>query len=207
MAESTQSSPPVTPPDGKVTTRRLVGLPDPTPAKGVVLETLREAGSEQNRGLSKDVLTSVFWLAHLYYAKRHRGYLTEWSLIRTPYGAEIKDRGAILQELIRDGLVATESSEVGPFPCTLYGCTGKRFVSDLPAGATEAIRDALRFLLAHQSPWPSFGGWWVAFSRAWRSTAVGAEIDIYLDLIPDEEYEEQRRQLEGLKAGLADIFA
>jgi hypothetical protein len=173
-----------------------------------VLETLRQVSEQDRRGVAKVALASVFWLAHLYYAKRNRGYLTEWTLIRTPYGAEIKDWPAILQELLREGLVAVEVEEFGPFPCTVYGYTGKRFVPDLPTGASEGIREALRFLLTVQPSWPPLGGgWWVTVSRAWRGTAVGAEIDIYLDLIPDEEYEEQRRQLEGLKAGLGELFA
>jgi hypothetical protein len=32
-------------------------------------------------------------------------------------------------------------------------------------------------------------------------------MDLYLDLVPEEEYEERRRQMEGLKEALGDLFS
>jgi hypothetical protein len=148
------------------------------------------------------LLTRCFWFAHLYYAKNNPGYLTGWPLIRTEAGVEIRGASALLTKLVEEGLVQTEQGECGPFPVTLYLPTEKELALDLPAAASDAIRRAV----SDPGPLPHFSGWPAPFSRAWRTTPNGEELDIYLDLIPEELYQERRRQLEGLKDALGELI-
>jgi hypothetical protein len=185
------------------------GLPervDRRQAKRIILEILRQvtATKPTGSGLARESIAFVFWFAHLYYAKRNPGYLTNWPLIRTSWGVEIRDASALLGELVEEELVRAEPVERGPFFVTVYQPTGKESESELSPAAVEAIRQAATeypLFSHHVSAWP------IPFSRAWCATPVGEEMDVYLDLIPEEEYEERRRQMEGLKEGLRDLFS
>jgi hypothetical protein len=146
----------------------------------------------------------LFWFTHLYDAKSHPGYLTNWPLIRVRWGVEIKDASALLAELVAEEVVEVNQVERGPFPVTVYHATDKDGASGLPEEAAGAIRQAFNSDLP---TWPFSWGWPGVSSRAWRSTAEGEEMDIYLDLIPEDQYEEQRRQLEGLRESLGELFS
>jgi len=194
-------------PSGRVSGKARAGPPDRREAKRVILEILRQAGSgpEKGRGLSAVGLAHAFWSAHLYHARKNGGYLTDWPLVRTPWGADIQGGAALLRELIQDGLVAAGQEEFGPFPVTTYAHTGKPFAPEAAPEMAEAVRQALGTPpVAHT---PACWAWWAVLSRAWRTTPDGAEMDIYLDLIPDDLYEERRGLLEDMKEGCGDLFA
>jgi hypothetical protein len=187
------------------------GLPGKTSqpqVQRVLVEILRQAVAAQvtPRGLTRSALTHYFWLAHLYYAKSNPGYLTDWTLVRspTPFGLEIREAAVLLRELAEEGFVQTEQAEYGPFPVTIYIPTNKDFAPELPSPAVQAIGDAIRSFPGLLSP---FSTWPFHLSRAWAVTPEGGELDIYLDLIPEDLYEERRGQLEGLKDALGDLFS
>jgi hypothetical protein len=197
VPDSIQSAPPATP-------KRLpIGI-EKRLVQQVILEILTQAGTKQVPGLGREFLALTFWLAHLYYAKSHPGYLTTWPLVRTSWGVEIRGASALLRELVEEEFVRVEQRECGPFPVTVYLSTGKKQESELPPAAVEAIRRAASE--NHVCP-TFFPAWPVPLSRAWRATPDGEEMDIYLDLIPEDEYEERRRQLESLKDDLGDLFS
>jgi hypothetical protein len=184
----------------------LNGLPGGTDkrlAERVILEILKQVHDQKGklRGLDRESLTAIFWSAHLYYAKRNPGYLTNWPLLRSRWGVEIKDASALLAELVEEGLLQVEQVERGPFPVAVYCPTGKEDGAELPGAAVQAIRqawDEASALLPFRCGWPPL------YSRTWRHTPEGEEMDVYLDLIPEELYEEQRRELEGLRAALSE---
>jgi hypothetical protein len=178
---------------------------DGGPAKRVIVEILRQAADKANRpGLERSALTYYFWLAHLYYARGNPSYLTEWPLVRAAGGPEILGASTLLCELAEDGLVRTAHTECGPFPVTLYVATPKGPASELPLAAVEAIQQAVTAPSIFQGwPW----GRSVRCSRAWATARDGGEMDIYLDLIPEEQYEERQRQLDGLKEALGGLFS
>jgi hypothetical protein len=172
-------------------------------AKRVILEILRQVLDQKQRarGLDRESLTGAFWFAHLYYAKGNPGYLTNWPLLRDRWGVEIKNASALLAELVEEGLVRVEQVECGPFPVAVYCPTGKEDGAEMPAAAVQAIRQACNDappLLPFRCGWPPL------YSRTWRNTPEGEEMDIYLDLIPEDLYQERRRELEGLRAAFAE---
>jgi hypothetical protein len=175
-------------------------------AKSIILEILRQvaAGKPSMPGLARESIAFVFWFAHLYYANSNPGYLTTWPLVRTSWGVEIRDASTLLAELVEEQWLRAESLQRGPFSVTLYHPTEKEPGTELPPAAVAAIRQAaIEYPLFPQcvSRWP------IPLSRSWCATRVGEEMDIYLDLIPKEEYEERRRQMQGLKDALGDVFS
>jgi hypothetical protein len=175
-------------------------------AERVILEIVRRSAGSERIGpwLTREALAHVFWFAHLYYAKRQPGYLTNWPLVRTPWGVEIRDASGLLRRLVEEGFVRPEQVERGPFSLTVYSPTGQEPGSELPDAAVQAIQQALDEGPLSPQCWCHGPA---VTSRAWRATAVGEEMDIYLDLIPEDQYEERRHQLEGLKDSLGDLFA
>jgi hypothetical protein len=184
----------------------LNGVPGGTDkrlAKRVVLEILRQAPDQKGKpqGLDRESLAAIFWAAHLYCAKGNPGYLTNWPLVRSRWGVEIRDGSALLAELVEEGLVRVEQVECGPFPVAIYCPTGKEDGAEMSGAAVEAIRRALN---ETASLLPSRCGWPPLYSRTWRNTPEGEEMDIYLDLIPEDLYAERRRELEHLRAAFAE---
>jgi hypothetical protein len=187
--------------------KELVEGQDNRLAKQVISEIVRRCpwtteGNEPT-GVGREVINQLFWFAHLYYAKDNPGYLSAWPLIRRPWGVQILDDAVLLRQLVEEQFVRVEEQDYGPFPLAVYFSTGKRGDAELPAGADEAIQQAFKNELAL----PIFPSRMPAYSRAWRDTADGEEINIYLDLIPEGVYEEQQHQLEGLRETLGDLFA
>jgi hypothetical protein len=184
----------------KKTDRRLAGR--------VILEILRQAPSEGPNAtpLTREALALFFWFAHLYYAKSHPGYLTNWPLVRIRWGIEIKGLSALLADLVEEECVGVNQLERGPFSVTVYHATDKDKEGDSEL-SEEAVGAIQRAVNGDSPTRPFFWGWPGVCSRAWQNTPEGEEMDIYLDLIPEDQYEERRRQLEGLRESLGELFS
>jgi hypothetical protein len=198
------------PPSERVGTNGAPGAPDRLGARAVVCAIVQQSASRKLEKVvvGRDSLVWLFWLAHLYYARKNPGYLTAWPLIRKPWGAEILDLDAILKGLIEDGLVRAERVDYGPIPLTSYVSTGKPLDLELRPQVLDAVREAHSFFTADKdlgAPWSR--PFPLSFSRAWRITPDGEELNIYLDLIPDDAYEDGRRMLEELSRGLEGVFS
>jgi len=170
-------------------------LPSPSDrAKEVIKEILRQAGD-----LGKTNIFKAFWLAHLYYSKNARGYLTDWPIVRMPNGPGIDQGDSLLLQLIHSGDVVRTYEAVGPF--TEINCRlakqSKDKKSPLPQAAIKAIKLAVSDVKGRRATQVS--KWSHEFSRSWNNTRDGVELDIYTDLIPDDVYEERRQQLLNLK--------
>src|SRR5437773_12483994 len=85
-------------------------------ARDIILEILRQAGGE----LPKTLLFKAFWLAHLYHAKRTRGFLSAWPIVRMPYGPGIHQGDSLLVELLHAGQIESRHVEKGPFVVTRF---------------------------------------------------------------------------------------
>jgi hypothetical protein len=174
--------------------------PDWGRAKRVILELLRQAGGE----LGKTKLFKAFWLAHLYYFKKASGYLTDWPIVRMPNGPGIDKAGSLLGELRVKGKVVINHESRGPFTEICCRIIGEPPQGDLSEAAVSAIKEAVEFVkpltteqlsdLSHE------------FSRSWNYKSNGEELDIYTDLIPDDEYEEGWKELAQIKKDYEDIF-
>jgi hypothetical protein len=169
-------------------------------AKRVVLELLRQAGGQ----LSKSLLHKAFWLAHLYYFKQAPGYLTDWPIVRLPNGPGIDKADRLLQELSDSGHLAVKHEPKGPFTEVVCCLTQTEPEGELPEQALSAIKEAVDLLKGH-SP-ESISELSHDFSRSWNSQPEGAELDIYTDLIPDDLYQERRKEAARLKKAYEDLF-
>lgn len=171
-------------------------------AADVILEILRRSDGEL-RGKTR--LFKVFYFAHLYYAKARPGILTDWPIARMPEGPGISDSHKLFKGLIDDGLMEVEQTHVGPYPEYRYRLTKKgREAGDLPADARDAIGAATTFCegmratelsqLTHEQ------------SRSWNEGKNGDILNIYIDIIPDDEYSARQGELNRLNAVLAGLI-
>jgi hypothetical protein len=164
-----------------------------TTAQQVILELIRCANGEW---VGKKKLFKAFYIAHLYYAEEQPGLLTDWPIVRMPEGPGIDNSGKLFGELVQQGLLAIDVVHEGPFPDYHYKLTAKASESSLPEDARGAIKEAVDFAaprsaeeltqITHER------------SRAWRETKDGDILDIYIDTIPEDEYEQELAKLADL---------
>ena len=173
--------------------------PNATKAKRIITEILKQSPE----GIGKTKLYKTFWVAHLFYAERQVGFLSDWPIVRMPMGPGI-DRGeSLVAELIDEGRVSVTNERVGPFVETRHHL-GKSDEHPLPTEAVEAIKEAVAYIkpmsaeecsdLSHR------------FSRSWNQTSNGEEMDIYSDLIPDVEYGQRREEMKKLAAAMRAVL-
>jgi hypothetical protein len=162
-------------------------------AKQVLLEIVRQAGGEL-RGRLK--LFKAFYLAHLLYADSSPGYLTEWPIVRMPHGPGIHAADQLLVELLDEGALAIESTrrptELAPPEVYREAQNGKS-EPPLPPPALKAISEAVSFV--RDKSGLQLSEWTHEFSRSWMEAKDGDELNIYIDMIPEEEYLEQKKRV------------
>lgn len=163
--------------------------PNKDQAKRVILEIIRQAGGE----IGKTKLFKAFWLAHLFYSKKAPGYLSDWPIVRMPKGPGIDRADSLLNELIATGNVRRTHQPKGPFTEINCSLTEKPIDTDLPQSAVLAVKEAVEYVCSHTAE--SISDLSHEFSRSWNNTPDGEELNIYSDLIPDDVYEERRREL------------
>jgi hypothetical protein len=171
-------------------------MSDREKAKQIIAEIVRCSGG---RVESKTRLFKLFYLAHLIYAKREPDYLSNWPIVRMPHGPGI-DRGEdLIGELCQAGVLEAHPVPVGPYMSTEYRLADDE-MPGLPLEAIEAIRDAVKFAgdksaselseLTHQH------------SHSWKNSVNGEELNIYVDLLGEEEYS---KRIERLDIGVHDL--
>ena len=162
-----------------------------TRAHEVILDILRNADGEWT---GKSRLDKAFYFAHLYFANERPGLLTDWPIARLPQGPAIGNSHELLQELVRDGFLTIEQVHEGPYPEYRYRLTDKgREAPRPPEDARSAIKEATLFCqprsaaelsqLTHER------------SRSWIEGKDGDILDIYLDTIPEEEFQKREKEI------------
>ena len=155
-----------------------------TTAQDLVLEVLKNADNEWT---GKTRLFKAFYFAHLYYARDNPGRLTKWPIARLPKGPGIHDGEKLLGELEQAGYLTIEQVHEGPYPEQRYRLTERaQQVQNIPDDARAAIKEATLFCkdksavllsqLTHE------------YSRSWNEGKDGEILNIYVDLIPEDEY-------------------
>ncbi len=167
--------------------------PDRERAKQVIVELIKQAGGEL---VGATRLHNAFYAAHLYYAEMAPGYLTAWPMIKTPKGPGIADGEKLLQELEAAGTLRTEPGRLGPYPAKKH-VLAKKTRAELPPVAVQAIKEAIRFVTDPGMAALS------AQSRSWQLAGEGEELNIYIDLIPDDEYEARENRLNQIEKVMA----
>lgn len=160
-------------------------------AKDIIVEIIRQAGGTFE---GKTRLYKAFYFAHLYYFEDSDGrILSEWPIVRMPQGPGINDGHVLLEELERDGVIALATQLNGPYPESVYllkNCSGD---SPFDCMAESAIRRACEFVFykrAHE-----LSSFTHEFSRSWRETKNGDELNIYQDILDDDEHEAIKQKL------------
>jgi len=156
-------------------------------AKQIIAEIIRQAGGAFD---NKTNLYKAFYYAHLQYAEQQPGYLSNWPIVRMPRGPGIHDFDMLLGELMAEGKVETKQVDWA-------GCSGFRFRlcegpverNLLPQGSLEAIAFAVEQVKGKSADQVSRDTH--ETSRAWKNAQDGDELNIYIDSIPEDEY--QRR--------------
>jgi hypothetical protein len=174
-----------------------------TTATKVILEILRVGDGEWS---GKVKLHKAFYFAHLYYANEHPGFLTDWPIAKLEHGPGIHEDGPLISRMVDEGLLRVELVHEGPYPENRYRLTDKGWQegSDVPNDAHLAIEKAVLFckdrtasdlsFLSHQR------------SRSWNEGQMGDILNIYIDIIPDDEYGRRQEQMRRSSRNLTDIF-
>jgi hypothetical protein len=162
-----------------------------TDAQRVILELIRSAGGTWD-GTTR--LFKAFYFAHLYYNRDEPGILTDWPIVRTPRGPGIHNSPTLLRGLVKNGFLTVEQIHEGPYPDSRYRLTDKGAAEPtLSDDAQAAVKAAAEFVLPRTAA--ELSQLTQERSRSWRAARDGDVLDIYIDLIPEDEFEEGQQQL------------
>jgi hypothetical protein len=173
-----------------------------TTAQEVILEILRNGDGEWT---GKAKLFKTFYFAHLYYANERPGLLTDWPIARLPQGPGIDQSHRLFDGLVQDGYLTVERVHEGPYPESRYRLTEKGWTAGRPPqDARDAIKEAALFCrdktaaelaqITHER------------SRSWIRGKDGEILNIYVDTIPDEEYEKREEEIKRLDQRLTQAL-
>ena len=167
----------------------MTKMQDKEIAKTIILQIVRQAGGVLD---NKTNLYKAFYYAHLHFADKRGYYLSTWPIVRMPNGPGIDSFDVLIGELMTEGKIECISVEWG-------SCSGFRFSvlsgtpqDTLPVGAEEAIAYALKRVKGKTAAAVSCKSH--DDSRSWREAVDGQELNIYPDLLEDEEYQQRKRR-------------
>ena len=173
-----------------------------TKAQDVILEVLRNTDGEWT---GKTKLFKAFYFAHLDYALEQPGLLTDWPIVRMPQGPGIDKSHLLFDGLVREGYLIVERVHEGPYPECRYRLTDKgREEKRPPEDARAAIKEATLFCLSRTAA--ELSQLTHERSRSWREGKDGEVLNIYIDTIPEEEYERRQAVIEQLDKQLAETL-
>jgi len=164
-------------------------IPSAQEAKDAICDLIAAAGGVF-RG--KVRLHKAFYFDHLFYWREGEGVLTDHPVVRAPQGPFIDHAEWLLRELKDDGIISIGSAPVGPFQETVYRLEAPRSI-DMNSARGRAIRQAVELVdnrtavelseLTHQ------------YSVSWQTTDNGREMDIYLDLLAEDEIARMQQEI------------
>jgi hypothetical protein len=172
-------------------------------AEQVIVEILRLAGGELS---GKTRLSKAFYFAHLAYYDQNPGELTNWPMSRTPNGPGIDQAEKLFDDLVSRGLLETELMHDDFFPDYRYRLTAKAAECEAPRDDVRAaVQRAVDFVRDRSCS--ELSQLTREYSRSWSMAQDGELLNIYLDLIPDDEYRRREADLAILDKQLESIFA
>lgn len=169
--------------------------PNKERAKRIIVEIIRQAGGQITR---KTALFKAFYFAHLFYAESEPGYLSDWPIVRMPHGPGIESANELIKELTDNGFIRTDHTPIGPYKAITFRTTQKELSEpELHSAEVAAIRRAVNLVknmsaaeltdLTHE------------FSRSWNEAKHGERMDIYVDSIPEDEFDNREQELAELE--------
>jgi hypothetical protein len=171
-------------------------------AKRVIAEIIRQAGGKFT---GKTRLYKAFYVAHLLFAEHDRGYLTAWPIVRMPHGPGIDCGDELITELELSGILERKQEPEGPWQTARYELTrAGRSEGKLSAAETRAIKEAVEFVGSKTAT--ELSDLTHEFSRSWLEARDGQPLNIYIDIIPDDEYETREREIDALHRELMAVW-
>ena len=181
-----------------VVVRGLAGVgraPSAQEAKDTICDLIAAAGGVM-RG--KVRLHKAFYFAHLFYWRDAEGVLTAHPIVRAPQGPFIDDGERLIEELRHEGALSIGTAPVGPFQETVYRLETQREIDpETPRG--RAVHQAVELVINRTAA--ELSDLTHEHSVSWQTTENGREMDIYLDLLSDEQLAEMRREVAEVRAG------
>jgi hypothetical protein len=151
-------------------------------AKDVICQIIAVAGGRLDGRLR---LYKAFYYAHLFFWKRGTGVLTTHPIVRMPLGSGIHEAKGILQELQEEGRIRITTRPNGPYEEHVYELASK-FEINPEDPRHKAVEDAVEWIRNKSAV--ELSEETHVYSRSWRQAKDGEALDIYADLLDDEEY-------------------
>ena len=169
-------------------------------AKDIIVAILYASGGQLK---GKTRLYKAFYFAHLFLFKDTGLLLSDWPIVRMPNGPGIDDGEAIIHELVGDGVIRTGNTGTGPYVETSFKLHGNPRLS-LTGAQLVAIQKAAGYIkkktasklseLTHE------------YSRSWLDAKNGDELNIYLDVLSEDELAQGRQSIHKLKTIVDEVF-
>ena len=182
-------------------------LPQPSEirrAQQVLLEIARQSPGDEIVGKTK--LFKTFYLAHLFYALKSPGFLTEWPIVRMPHGPGIEHFDTLIRNMVDQGALVCEPTFIGPYRTTRFRAVGE--LADgvsLAADEIKAIREAVEFTAARTAE--QLSSLTHEYSRAWNeSDEMGEQLNIYKDLLDEAEGQRLQQRVSEVGAELDELW-
>jgi len=165
-------------------------------AKTILFEIVRQDGGAF---FGKTRLNKVFYAAHLFHWTNHTGVLSDYPIVRMPKGPAVDNLDMLLSSLESEGLIHIASRPNGPFREQVYTS-----ITDVETLLSQEQIDSIKMAVAWAAGKRGVELSDIAhdFSRTWDETPNGGQMDIYLDLLSDEEYSEMDSRQRGIKESL-----
>ncbi len=166
-----------------------------------VLKTIIEASGGEFQG--KVRLYKAFYFAHLFYWRDFQDILTDYPIVKMPHGPGIDNGDELIDKMIGQGDVSVSFQLNGPYKEATYKLTS-RFEIDPNEVRYQAIEKAVKFIegksarelseITHEN------------SKSWLMVNDGEEMNIYLDVLDDEEFSLIQNNLAEAKKRMAEVF-
>ena len=172
-------------------------MQDKEVAKTIIIEIVRQAGGVLD---NKTNLYRAFYYAHLHFADKRGYYLSTWPIVKMPYGPGIESFDLLLGELMAEKQIECVPCERGECQGFCFRVLPETYRSSLPIGAEEAIAYALKKVEGKSATRVSEQSH--LDSRSWREASNGEELNIYLDLLDENEYRNRQESAAEIAAAL-----
>ena len=169
-------------------------------AKDVICTIIAAAGGELHK---KVALFKAFYYAHLFYWQEQNEALTNYAIVRMPQGPGIEDHFALLTELQQEGRVTIRREAYGPFKEYVFALN-QEFTIAPNNSRYRAIEKAVKWVEGKQARELSLET--RDYSRSWQLGKDGDELNIYIDLLDDEEYAAMQQRLRKSEALVNEVF-
>lgn len=171
-------------------------------AKEIILEIVRASGGKLD-GSTR--LYKAFLIAHLFCYRDSSRLLSDWPIVHMPNGHGIDEGEMLLRELVAEGRLQTSTHWVGPFRETRFMVAKDGADHALGGDERRAIRKTARFVKGKSGK--ELSDLVHEHSRSYKQGKSGEELNIYIDILSDEEYDAQRRLVSEVSAAVDSAFA